>query len=272
LSLEDSVSQYLPSDSDVSEKPITIRHLLTHTSGLPNMLPLKANSLLENFIDKRTPQRLNEVIGEYTKKQFLLDFQTLRLTQSSGDAYSYSSAGSELLAYILEQVYDEDYELILEGFTSELKMNQTKISLSQSEQSQLAVGYHLDKLEPAAPMSRLLWGAAGNMKSTPRDILRYLEFQLDQRNQASLESHKVLYRGLNDQSVAYMWNVSKEDFFGNSLHHHGGVPRAQNYMFVAPEKNFGLFIITNQSGDTTPRVLLKALNGIMADIEQLHTQ
>lgn len=274
LSLDDRVSQYMPSgfeNFETNETPITLRHLLTHTAGLPNMLPLKANSLLENFTDKRTPIRLNKVIQTYTKSHFFADLKELSFEQAPGRAFSYSNVGPELLAYILEQVHGESYELILGRFTNKLKMTQTKISLSSLEQRQLAIGYHMDNLEPASPMSTMLWGAAGNLKSTTTDILNFLQFQLDGNNEISVESHKILHKGLNGEQIAYKWNISNEFFFDNSLHHHGGVPRAQNYIIVAPEKNFGLFIITNQSGAETHKILREALNGIMNDIEDLQT-
>ena len=272
LSLDDNVSQHTSSGFLPIGASITIRDLLTHTAGLPNMLPQEANILLENFTDKQTPHRLNNVIREYSKSQFLVDLKALNLKKMSSKTYSYSSAGVELLAYILEQVHDDKYERILQRFTAGLNMTKTKISLSQTEQNELATGYHIDNFEPAPPMSTLLWGAAGNMKSTTMDMLSYLEFQLDRNSQLSQESHNTLYQGLEGDRVAYMWNISNEGFFDESLHHHGGVPRAQNYTLISPKKNFGLFIITNQSGATTPQILRKALNGMMADIERLQSQ
>jgi CubicO group peptidase (beta-lactamase class C family) len=39
LSLNDKVHEFLPAFDAANKRPITIRHLLTHTSGLPDMLP-----------------------------------------------------------------------------------------------------------------------------------------------------------------------------------------------------------------------------------------
>jgi len=271
LSLDDNASKYMGSGFSgfgVNSAPVTVRHLLTHTAGLPNMLPLEATSLLENFTDKKTPELLNSVIKAYNREQFLDDLQTLTLGSPPGEAHSYSSAGTEVLAHILEQVYDQEYEAILDGFTARLKMNDTGISLGEQQRSKLAIGYHLDNLDPAPPTSTALRGAAGNMKSTAADMLSYLRFQLDKENAIARASHKVLYQSSNGERIAYKWNLSDEGFFGDALHHHGGVSRAQNYILVAPKRNFGLFVITNQSGTSTPKVLLGALNGIMADIER----
>ena len=228
---------------------------------------------MANFADKRTPERLNSVIQAYSEKQFLVDLQELVLTSPLGQTHSYSSTGTEVLAFILEQIYGQDYEVILDGLTDKLNMSDTTISLSKTQQSRLAIGYHLDNLTPAPAMSTILNGAAGNMKSTTADMLNYLKFQLDKSDPIVIESHKVLFKASSsDRRTAYKWNLSDEGFFGTALHHHGGVSRAQNYILIAPEKDFGLFIITNQSGTSTPGALLEGLNGVMADIERHHTQ
>jgi len=56
LSLNDRVSEFLPEYDDAPKKPTTVRHLLTHTSGLPDMLPnnlalRKAQSPLSKFVE-----------------------------------------------------------------------------------------------------------------------------------------------------------------------------------------------------------------------------
>ena len=55
LGLNDRVSEYIPDFSSADRRGITIRHLLTHTSGLPDMLPNNralraAQSPLERFV------------------------------------------------------------------------------------------------------------------------------------------------------------------------------------------------------------------------------
>lgn len=49
LSLDDDVRMYLQEDYpnlQYNGHPIRVRHLLSHTSGLPNMLPDRANTAL----------------------------------------------------------------------------------------------------------------------------------------------------------------------------------------------------------------------------------
>lgn len=56
LALNDRVNQYLPEYRDAAKRPTTIRHLLTHTSGLPDSLPdnvplRKAHAPLSEFVN-----------------------------------------------------------------------------------------------------------------------------------------------------------------------------------------------------------------------------
>ncbi|OHT20216.1 Beta-lactamase precursor [Sphingomonas haloaromaticamans] len=73
LGLDDDVRIYLHGDYpnlQYKGDPIRIRHLLSHTSGLPNMLPEQANTVLADFTDQRTPRELNAIYARYGKADF----------------------------------------------------------------------------------------------------------------------------------------------------------------------------------------------------------
>jgi len=88
IALSDPLSVYIPQLTDSTKKGITIRHLLTHTSGLPDMLPNNralrmAKSPLSSFFDGTC--------------QVALDFPP-------GRGVQYQSMGIMLLATIIEAV------------------------------------------------------------------------------------------------------------------------------------------------------------------------
>ncbi|MCC9064830.1 serine hydrolase domain-containing protein [Flavobacterium piscisymbiosum] len=275
LNIEDEVQKYLPENYPnlkYGNQPILVKHLLSHTSGLPNMLPLEANTILQNFTSHDTPAKINALYKNYGQKDFLRDLHKVKIDTVPGYKYSYSSAGSQLIAFILEKVYKTKYEKLLTDYLGEnIAMQNTKINLSNQEAKKLAVGYHSDNSVITSPMPQLPWGASGNMKSTIPDMVKYIKFQL-KNNKIVAESHKTIAKFDDTFSIGYFWNIATDDKkLGTFYLHHGGVPRSQCYIYVVPKYDLGAFIITNQSGTDTARIMEDALNEIfekMALIEK----
>lgn len=270
LGLDDDVRTYLQGDYpnlQYQGAPIRIRHLLTHTSGLPNMLPERANTILADFTDHRTPAELNALYAGYGKADFLNDLHAVRIPRAPGNEYAYSSAGSQLTAHILERVYGRDYEALQRAFFSEAAgMNGVTITLSDAEASRLAVGYHSDNPVPTTPMPGLPWGASGNVKATVPDMVKYLQFQLA-NGPVVKESHRTLARFDDEFSTGYFWNIVAGDRLkGTYYAHHGGVPRSQCYIYIMPKHDLGIFVITNQSGEQTAHAMETAIDTLVERI------
>jgi len=266
LNIEDEIQKYLPEDYPnlkYGNQPILIKHLLSHTSGLPNMLPLEANTILQNFLSHNTPAKIDELYKNYGEKDFLRDLHKVIIDTIPGYKYSYSSTGSLLVAFILEKVYKTKYEKLLTDFlTKDIAMQNTKINLSNQETKKLAVGYHSDNSVITSPMPQLPWGASGNMKSTVPDMVKYIKFELE-NNKIVAESHKSIVKFNNEFSIGYFWNIDTDDQkLGTFYIHHGGVPRSQCYIYIVPKYDLGAFIITNQSGADTAKVMSEAINEI----------
>lgn len=270
LTLDDDVRKYLQGDYpnlQYQGEPLRIRHLLSHTSGLPNMLPERANTVLAEFTDQRTPRELNAIYAHYGKADFFRDLHAVQIHQAPGKEYAYSSSGTELTAHILETVYRRDYESLLRSyFRTSAGMDGLRIRLSNAEASRLAVGYHSDNPVPTTPMPQLPWGASGNVKTTVPDMLKYLEFQLTARPVVT-ESHRTLVKFDSEFSIGYFWNiVSGDRQKGTYFAHHGGVPRSQCYVYIVPKYDLGIFVITNQSGDQTARAMEAAIDTLVERI------
>jgi CubicO group peptidase (beta-lactamase class C family) len=93
LSTNEALTKFLP-DYAAGDK-ITIHHLLTHTSGIPNV-----NSFPEYEEKSRFHNSLEDII--YLFKDKPLDF-------NPGERYSYSNSNYNLLAYIIEKVSGLSY-------------------------------------------------------------------------------------------------------------------------------------------------------------------
>ena len=110
LSTRDSLVKFVPDYPSGEE--ITIRHLLTHTSGIPN-----ANDLPDYDEKSKSPHNLEEIIGWFKNRP--LDF-------NPGAKYSYSNSNYNLLAYILEKVSGRNYgDFLSENVFTPLRMQDT---------------------------------------------------------------------------------------------------------------------------------------------------
>lgn len=275
LQAKEAINTYLPTpypNLAYQDQPILLKHLLTHSSGLPNILPPELVPFLTSkFPEKEAPETINNIIKNYSQEQFLEDLHQVEITNPLGVEYSYSNTATELLAHVLEQVYQKDYESLLTEFLAEeIGMNQTKIVLEEGENQQLAVGYHMDHPTITTAMEKLPWGAGGNIKSTVPDLMKFIEYHLGDHPIAQT-SHQILLPYEEEIGLAYFWEVhTPGNKWGTYYSHHGGVSRSQCYIFILPEYDLGAFIITNQSGVATADKLQATIDPIFEGIIAQH--
>lgn len=267
LKLEEDIRTYLKEDFpnfEYNGKPIELKHLLTHTSGLPHFLPESINALMTEF-NEELPFRMNEIQEQYSRKAFFNDLHKVKLDTFPGSTYSYSNVDTELVAHILENVYRKSFDELLQNyFGSSASMPHTRIKLSKEEKVRLANGYGMTgKQVPHEPVP--LYGAGGGIKTTMPDLVNYMEFQLDSTNSVVAESHRTLYSNGN-RKVAYYWPVKTNEEYGTFYSHHGGAFGSQNWFFVLPEKDMGVVVITNQSDLETAGKLMEVVKGVIADM------
>jgi len=249
INLFDSITKYLGSSySNLSfnDAPISIQHLLTHTSGLP----LNVNGINELYANstKNCYKKAQKLLSKYSKDSLLNDLKNLKIERLPGVEYSYSNVAPNLLAYILEIVYNKPFETLLnEQLFEPAGMKNTTINLSEKEQKYLTNGYN-DKgeLMPNFKKSIQLWGAAGRIKSNAKDLLNYIKFQLQNENLILKESHTKLFKDTDTIWIGYFWEIL-DDKNGVHFEHHGGLYGSQNWLIIYPKYDFGISIITNSS-------------------------
>lgn len=234
LSLNKNVNYYIDNQLDkvsTTSQPITIQQLLTHTSGLPR--DLEQLSLTEETVNKHSfIKAINEFDASKLKRQF-----------------SYSGIGTELLSYILTQVYHKPFDRLLKQILRErASMLNTQVNLAKTQMSFLAYGYD-DKNEVAkshvAPDK--LWGGSGFVKSTMADLVSYMELQLQEELPAIALSHKRLFDVTDTEYLAFFWIVANDEKLGTYLIHHGGVESTQNWMIIFPTHDLAISVISNSS-------------------------
>lgn len=106
IRLDDEVAHFLPGFADSEKRDMTIRHLMTHTSGLPAHRSFHSDHLTENEI-------LDQICGE-------------RLDHSIGTNVIYSDLGFITLYKIIEKVTQSSFaDFVDESIFRPLEMNET---------------------------------------------------------------------------------------------------------------------------------------------------
>ena len=128
IKLDDKISQYVEHPYSVG---ITIRQILSHTSGLPNPIPLKWVHLAKNHITFNEKKALEKVLLENSKASSL-----------PGEKYEYSNIGYWLLGGVIEKVSGLSYsEYINKNIFEPLHLSKSEIGFSVFQEDNHAKGY-----------------------------------------------------------------------------------------------------------------------------------
>ncbi len=113
ISLDKTIADYLPEFSAKNGNRITIRQLLSHTSGMPNY------DIIKDFFP--TISRQN-----FTREDYIKLYKDSALIFEPGTNYYYSSWGYFTLGYIMEKVTGKSYsQLMKEDILDKIGMNNT---------------------------------------------------------------------------------------------------------------------------------------------------
>ena len=111
VSLDKTISDYLPEFSKKNGRRITIRQLLSHSSGLPNY------DVIKDFFPRISRQY-------FTREEYLKLYMDSTLVFEPGTHYYYSSWGYFTLGHIMEKVTGKTYaQLMKEDIFDKLDMN-----------------------------------------------------------------------------------------------------------------------------------------------------
>ena len=200
LNTSDKIEKYFPMASS-DKKDITIHQLLTHTSGV-------------------SPRTGGFRYDEASKEQFLEEFFQAKLMYEPGTKHTYANANYILLAAIIEEVSQHDYESFLrENFWTPLQMNHTGYKSINFNSEQLSHGYYFHytdgewkdwgTTQEHLPFTNKHWYSIGkgDIYSTVEDLYTW--------NQA-LEKNKILNAETKKlMETAYVSeNEEKTSFYG----------------------------------------------------------
>jgi CubicO group peptidase (beta-lactamase class C family) len=242
INLDDDIRKYLKDDYPNLEfkgTPITVKDLVTHTIGFdtPKKLRSTYNKISKGFYqDKKL---------DYNMESLFEELKTVKLNTKPGVFYNYNNVGSELAAYILEQVNNQTYKEQLQHFLNELGMKNTYLQEFEKHSKYLAIGY--DETNSKAPFDKnpLLGGSAGIITTIP-DLAKFMKFQLESNNPLIKEATKTLFKDSDGHNMGYLWQdmgVAKEEGFYYSKT--GDANGIKSGMLICPDSNYGQIVVIN---------------------------
>jgi CubicO group peptidase (beta-lactamase class C family) len=242
LNVEDPVSKFYP-ESPASWKGMTIHHLLTHTSGLPD-------DDWENFYKgKCTPYTTAEQVKTFRDRP--LDFQP-------GTAWKYRNTEYYLLAFIIEKISGESYPAYLALHIFEpLKMTHSGFATMSAVVPQMAEGYSREgnTVIRREYFDRSMETGAGGVYTTAGDMLRWNKV-LDSPGLLSAHALELMFTAHPPGNYGYGWFVEASP--RRKLYHEGGDPGYAAFEARYPDQHVVIIVLSNED-DSPVRDIADAL-------------
>jgi len=255
LALEDAIRRHLP-EMPAAYEPITIRHLLTHTSGIPNYVT--------------RPGFWEDVATRDHSFEELMDlFKDLPLDFAPGTDYSYSNSAYALLGLLIERLSGSSYpEFIRSRIFEPLGMTRSRYMWHDEIIPRRAAGYERihsigEGYNNARYISPTLLSAGGGVGSTLDDLVRW-DTALREHTllgTATLERMWTPVRLANGQTRGYGLGWGLSTYRGQSVvHHAGGVPGFSAFYgrFVGDE--LSVIVLSNLVGFDAARLAAEVSN------------
>jgi serine-type D-Ala-D-Ala carboxypeptidase/endopeptidase len=246
LALDDPVAEFLPESVQVpgtEGRPITLRDLAIHRSGLPrlpgNLVPVDAGN----------------PYADYTIEQMYRFLDGYQLPRDVGAQFEYSNLGVGLLGHALALRAGVDYEaLFIERIADPLGLADTRIALSADLQSRLATGHDFGGRWVANWDLPTLAGA-GALRSTANNLLDFLEANMglgESSLAAALEVTHVRQAnaGSTNMDIGLGWFILNAA--GNQiLWHDGGTGGYRTFAGFDKNRQFGVVVLSNSANSVT---------------------
>ena len=251
ISLDAPVSLYL-TNTPASWAGITVRHLLTHTSGIKNYTGLDGFELARHL----------------TQAQFIAQLGAVPLVFPPGEKFSYSNSGYNLLGYIIENVSGQKYWAFLsDKILRPLQMSATTNREPSRVLKLRAAGYDQDKAKGLVnrDVDYTDLFSAGEIVSTVGDLMKW---------DAALNTEKILKNSSKEQ----MWTSAKLNngtltgyVFGwfletlngrKTIGHPGSTSGFAAANLRVPDDRLMIVVLCNSGEDGAANQVAKAVAGI----------
>lgn len=278
VDLDAPVVKYLPYFrlDDPRYRSITVRQMLTHTSGMPDVEDYEWNK----------PQYDDGALERYVRS-----LTSQKLLWEPGTRYAYSNMAFDVLGDLIAKVSGMSFEdYVAAHILKPLKMDSSTLLRRQADPALVVAGYTRPKTGggdlvpiPAYPDNRI-HGPSGNLLSSVVDMSRWARANL---NRGELDGERIL----KSSSYDILWKPAAEVEFcrppartecrkpGSSVglswfleqrsghlivSHGGGDDGFITALWLVPDRNFAFILMTNSDSAGIP--LLKQISAQAAEL------
>ena len=242
LNVEDPIDKYYP-EAPASWKGMTLHHLLTHTSGLPE-------NEWEHFYKGKCTT--------YSTEEQVKTFRGRPLGFPPGSAWKYRNTEYYLLAYIIEKLSGESYAHYLAHHIFEpLKMTHSGFATMAAVVPQMSEGYSREgsSLVRREYFDRSMETGAGGIYTTVEDMLLWNK-GLDSPGILSARSLELMFAPHPPGNYGYGWFV--EDSPRRKIYHEGGDPGFAAFEARYPDQHVVIVVLANED-DSPVRDIANAI-------------
>ncbi len=262
LNYDDLVEKYL----DIPYKGITIRHLLTHTNGLPDY-----QEIMDRNWDK------TKVAGNDDILKYLNKYAPPKLFEP-GSKYEYSNTGYVLLASIAEQASGKDFiKLCRKWIFKPLKMSSTNIRTLKEKKGtkNFAIGHiyvpqkqQYVRADSFPSSDYTIWlgkrKGPGRVSSSAADLLKWDQALYTNKlvNQSTLLEAFAPYKLSTDllTNYGFGWMLRSHPQSGKIVYHTGDNPGYENSFVRYIDKKKTIIILSNNAYDNLEAMIQQIEN------------
>jgi len=249
LNYDDSVSKYL----QIPYKGMTIRNLLTHTSGLPDY-----QDIMDKYWDK------SKVAGNSDCIEYLNKYAPPKHFEP-GEKYEYSNTGYMLLGSIAEKASGKDFiDLCRNWIFRKLKMKSTDIRTLEEKKAtrNFAIGHiYVEERNKwvradSFPSSNYtIWlgnrKGPGRVSSSASDLLTWDQALYTEKlvKQSTLQEAFTPMK-LNNGTISnygFGWEIKNDPSFGKIVQHDGDNPGYKTQIIRYIDKKKTIILLNNNS-------------------------
>jgi CubicO group peptidase (beta-lactamase class C family) len=244
IKLDEPIATYLPEYRKDTGSKVTVRHLLTHMSGIPSYTGADM-----------------ETMTTFDKRNFASRYCSGDLVSEPGKQFAYNNCGYFLLGLIVEKATGRSYaDLLRENIIDPLGLKQTGLDDGRAVIPQRASGYERTMLSGIVGASghdiRTAFGA-GDMYSSAGDLLKFNE-AIYSGKLISAELRKQMFTPANSH-CGLSWFIDQPGTgfaVGSSVvhHHHGNIWGFFTNVAYAPERDATVIVLDNTHSGAFDRI------------------